>query len=125
LGLVDALWNLSSTHILRIGPRVLMTVVVGCAAGVVGAVLGQFLYEITGQDLLRVVGWTLTGLLIGASVGVYDALARLLQGENVAGAVRKIVNGVVGGGLGGLLGGGLSLVLGILLPKVLGEDKVL
>ena len=123
LGLVDALWNVSSAQIVRIGPRILMTVVGGCGGGLVGAVVGQLLFEITGLGLLKVVGWTLTGLLIGASVGVYDMLARLLQGENMAGAVRKTVSGVLGGALGGLLGGGLYLALGSQLASILGEDK--
>jgi hypothetical protein len=58
-----------------------------------------------------VFGWTLTGLLIGASLGVFEVLSRLLRGEDLRGARRKLLHGTLGGSVGGLLGGVLFLAL--------------
>src|SRR5262249_1623773 len=56
-------------------------------------------------------GWALTGLLIGASLGVFDVLARLVRGQELRGARRKVRNGLLGGTVGGLLGGVLFLYI--------------
>jgi hypothetical protein len=63
----------------------------------------------------------LTGLLIGASVGAYDMFTRLTRGQNPAGAMAKIINGVLGGSIGGLLGGILYLLLGLVLSGLFGR----
>jgi hypothetical protein len=111
LGLVDALWNLSLRRYVQVGVRVVMVVTVGCIGGLMGGAVGQALYEWRQWPVFLVFGWTLTGLLIGASLGVFDIFASLGRKEEVRGARRKIVKGVLGGALGGLLGGALKAVL--------------
>src|SRR5438093_12162021 len=69
LGLVDALWNLSFRRLPQIVMRVGVGVLVGCLAGLLGGVVGQGLYGWKPWEGFRVFGWTLTGLLIGSSVG--------------------------------------------------------
>jgi hypothetical protein len=109
LSLVDALWNVGSRRVGEVAGRVLFAGVVGCIGGFVGGMVGEILYALL--PLLLVFGWVLTGLLIGASLGAYDVLARLLKDEDLHDVSRKVRNGVLGGSLGGLLGGILYLVL--------------
>lgn len=115
LGLVDALF--SSRGFGAVALRGLIVALIGLFSGLLGAAVGQGLYRLTDSELFRAFGWVLTGLLIGASVGVFDVLARLTRGEGASGAVRKVLNGVIGGGIGGLLG----VLLYIPLGKVLGQ----
>jgi hypothetical protein len=111
LGLVDALWNIPFRRLHLIVLRVGVAVVVGSIGGMMGGMIGQFLFSYKALSMFLIIGWTLTGFLIGASVGAYDVLSRLIQQEDPLGAVKKIVNGVVGGTIGGLLGGFLSVAL--------------
>jgi hypothetical protein len=112
LGLVDALLTLDIRQIGSVLTRVGVTVVVGLFGGLFGGVVGQALYGLTNLAPFLIVGWTLTGFLIGAAIGVFDLLARLLKHEDTSGAMKKVINGVIGGTVGGLLGGILSVVLG-------------
>jgi hypothetical protein len=118
LGLVDALWSFSLGQVLQIVPRVLLAGTFGTFGGLVGGFIGQaFLGGLQSPVLswlqipFWLIGWTITGLLIGSSLGVFDILARVVRGEDQRGAWRKIFNGLLGGTLGGLLGGVLFLVL--------------
>jgi hypothetical protein len=111
LGLLDAVCNLSLRRALLIAGRVLTAVVVGSMGGLLGGLLGQVLYEKSPHGLFLILGWTLTGLLIGLSLGVFDLMVGVLRGEDPRGALRKVRNGVLGGTAGGLLGGGLDLFL--------------
>jgi FHA domain-containing protein len=65
----------------------------GFIGGALGGGLGSVIYNLYPVMFSRVVGWTLMGLAIGSVEGVYDL------------SVRKIRNGLVGGGIGGFLGG--------------------
>jgi hypothetical protein len=124
LSLVDALWNLSGRLTVEGGIRVLVAVVIGCLAGLLGGTVGEALSKWTHLSAFIVFGWTLTGMLIGASLGVYDILTRLVRQENLRGARRKMLNGMLGGGLGGLVGGLLSVALSGVLQRVsLFQDK--
>jgi hypothetical protein len=118
LSVVDALGNLHPVQ----APRIAIAAGVGLVGSLAGAALGQLLYNATSLDAVRaaglVVGWTMTGLLIGASLGV----AELVQGIT-RGAVRKLVNGVLGGTLGGLLGGILYLFFGLVLGWIFGRSS--
>jgi hypothetical protein len=113
VGVVDALWNLSSRQTSQVVVRVLAPVAVGCVGGIVGPFIAQllvkFLPRLEGGWVI--LGWTLTGLAVGASVGAYELFARLQRGEGKSGALRKIRNGLLGGALGGLLGGTLLQLL--------------
>jgi len=108
LALVDGLWKQTGRALL-IAARVVVVGLLGAMAGLLGGMLGQALFERWIGFL--VVGWTLTGLLIGAALGCFDLLGALLRGQEIRGALHKIRNGVLGGFLGGLLGGLLYLVL--------------
>jgi hypothetical protein len=111
LAVVDGLWNLSSRQLGRVARRGLVGALAGVLASIPGAILGQLLVNATEKEGLAVVGWTLTGLLIGTSVGVYDTLTRLARGEWLGGAVRKVFHGAIGGFAGGLLGGVLYVAI--------------
>lgn len=111
LTLVDIWWHLSGRDGAEVGWRVLVGGFVGGLGGFVGGSLGQLLYATTQLTLLLLLGWTFTGMLIGASPGMYELLARLARNDDTRSAGRKVSNGVVGGTLGGLVGGLLFLLL--------------
>jgi FHA domain len=127
LSLIDSLATFSWGQVFIIASRVLTAGIVGGFAGFLGGLitggvtrnLNIFPLQIAAQIL----GWTLTGLLIGASVGVFDLLLALLQANDVRGALRKVVHGLSGGALGGLLGSLLYLLLYGALGSLFG-DKV-
>jgi hypothetical protein len=109
LGLLDALWNLPLRRWPQIAARVGTAVLVGAVGGLIGGIAGQTLFSWKPLAAFLVFGWAVTGLLIGASVGVFEILAGLLRKEAVKGRLRKIRSGIAGGALGGLLGGLLSV----------------
>lgn len=111
LSLVDAVWNLGVGRPFAILPRVLCAVLVGAMAGLLGGLLGEALYEKAGWGVFLVLGYTLIGLLIGVSLGLFDLLSGLLMNREPRSALRKTRNGLIGGTLGGLAGGVLSLLL--------------
>jgi type III secretion system (T3SS) inner membrane Yop/YscD-like protein len=117
LGLVDGLWSYAGRWNQQVMLKLGVGVLVGAAAGAAGGIVGQFLYSVA--DVLRIVGWVLTGLLIGASVGVYDIVVRLVRKENLRSALRKIMNGTIGGAIGGFVGGILHLILAAALQTIL------
>ncbi len=123
LGLVDAIF--SSRQVGAIILRALLVSAVGLVGGLLGAAVGQGLYSLTESEVFRAFGWVLTGLLIGASVGVFDVLARLARGEGASGAVRKVINGLIGGSVGGLIGAILYLMLLKALGWLFKRDDVL
>jgi hypothetical protein len=102
--------------------RVLFGGLVGGVGGFVGGMVGQVLYAWTQWQLFLILGWTVTGLLIGASPGIFDLLGRLARSEDTGGAVGKVVKGISGGALGGLLGGLLFLLLRAGWERLLGEQ---
>lgn len=119
LGFVDVLWGLGGGRPRQAVVKGLVVAAIGCASGLLGAAVGQAVYHFTRWDVSTVFGWTLTGLLVGASIGVYDWLAQRAR-QGGGGAGRKVANGCLGGLLGGLVGGVLHLVLGHLLQGFFG-----
>jgi MFS family permease len=119
LGLVDALWNLTLRRWGQVALRVLVAVLVGAVGGLIGGMLGQWLLD--RNEFLFIFGWTLTGLLVGTSIGVYEILAGLMRQENVTGARKKLIKCLVGGAVGGLLGGLLALFLRNAWHKAFGD----
>jgi hypothetical protein len=111
LTLVDIFWHLSGREGAEVSWRVLVGGLVGGLGGFVGGLVGQLLYSATQLSVLLVVGWACTGLLIGASPGMFELLARLARDEESGAARRKVLNGVLGGTLGGLVGGLFFLLL--------------
>ncbi len=65
----------------------------GFIGGALGGGLGALIYSDQLATVSRTFGWTLMGLAIGSVEGIYDL------------NVRKVRNGLIGGGIGGLLGG--------------------
>jgi hypothetical protein len=123
LGLVDALF--SSRGFGAVAVRGLFVALIGLVSGLLGGAVGQGLFDLTDTEwlaeALRAFGWVLTGLLIGASVGVFDVLARLARGEGASGAVRKVLHGLLGGGIGGLLGVLFYILLSMGLARLFGR----
>jgi hypothetical protein len=111
LALVDALWTFSLRRVVAIGLRLATAVIIGSLGGLLGGMVSQALYGWREYDVFLIVGWTITGFLIGVSLGIFDLLSSLLRGQELSAARRKILKGVLGGTLGGVVGGILSLLL--------------
>jgi hypothetical protein len=112
LGVVDAIWNLPAGSYGQMAQRAGASLLVGCFGGLLGGLLGQGLFDLTNNGFFRVLGWTITGLLIGMSLGVFEMVTALQKRQPVTGPRAKLVKGLAGGAVGGLVGGSLSLVLG-------------
>jgi hypothetical protein len=94
--------------------RVAVAVLVGSIGGMMGGMLAEIFFEVFKRmQLFLIPGWTLTGFLIGTSIGVFDVIMRLVRGQDIGGALKKIINGAVGGTIGGLLGAVLLIGLHI------------
>src|SRR5437016_1396908 len=65
---VDAVWNMSLRRVAAVGARVLAAVLVGSLGGFAGGVLGQWLFGWQQLPAFLIIGWGVTGLLIGASI---------------------------------------------------------
>ncbi len=92
-----------------------MAILVGGVGGLVGGLVGSLLYSVS--PVFFVFGWTLTGFLVGASVGAFEFLASVVSGKNQSGSLKKIVKSLVGGAIGGILGGILAMLLGTIGEK--------
>jgi hypothetical protein len=121
LSLIDVSWNLSTGRRSKV-LAVLSAVHVGAFGGLMAAVLGQLLYGWSNNWLFLLFGWTLTGLLIGVSLGAFDLLRRVSWGEDVRPTWGKLQKGMLGGGVGGLLGGLLFVLFKVLWERVF-RDK--
>jgi hypothetical protein len=111
LALVDALWSFPLRQAGAILGRVATALLLGGLAGLFGGLLGEALYSHHPLGTFLVLGYTLVGLLIGASIGVFDLLAGLAGNQETRGALRKVRNGLLGGALGGALGGTVCLLV--------------
>src|SRR5262245_56655038 len=73
LAVVDGVWHLSLTRTGQLLIRVGSAVVAGLVGSLIGTSIGQGLYRLTQAWVIGygfvILGWTLTGLLIGASIG--------------------------------------------------------
>jgi hypothetical protein len=105
LGVVDALWVYSLRQLRHVAPRVLACTAVGAVGGLVGGFTGQLLFDWKHLALLLILGWVLTGLMVGVAIGAFDFLRGWVREEDLRGAGRKVLRGVLGGAVGGLLGG--------------------
>jgi hypothetical protein len=122
LSLVDALWNLSLNQLGQILARVGTAVLIGFIGGLLGGMIGQALYGATsGLGLFLVFGWTLTGLLIGTSLGVFEILSSVIRQADLSGSRKKLINGLIGGTAGGLLGGILALLLRTAFTRIFSD----
>jgi hypothetical protein len=72
----------------------------------VGGLIGGFLGEVLrGGGFPVFIGWIITGVFIGASIGVFDLMKAGSAGEDLRMPLKKTLNGIYGGCLGGFLGG--------------------
>ena len=116
LSLVDSLWSMSWRNLGTILLRVGVALLVGGVGGLMGGLIGSLLYS--KSAIFFVFGWTLTGLLIGASIGAYEFLNSIISGSNQAGARKKVLKTLIGGTIGGILGGVLAMLLRMLLQRI-------
>ena len=86
LSVVDSLWNTSWRHAGTILLRVAVALLVGGVGGLLGGLVGSLLYGVSA--IFFVFGWTLTGLLIGASIGAFEFLSSIVSGKNQDGAEK-------------------------------------
>jgi hypothetical protein len=105
LGVVDALWVFSLRQVRHVLPRVVVCALVGTVGGLVGGVVGQLLVNWRDWAVLLILGWVLTGLMVGLAIGAFDFLRAWVREEDLRGVRRKVMRGVLGGTIGGLLGG--------------------
>ncbi len=127
LGLVDALWNLSMTQYIPILLRVGTAVIIGAIGGLLGGSIGEALYQPTQQTVFGpvafVFGWTLTGLLVGTSIGVFELTNAMIQKQDVGGATKKLLKALGGGAAGGILGGILAYLFLIAWTSIFSEKN--
>ncbi len=109
-GLVDARAAASQRDFTALGVRLTLALLFGAAGGLIGGFLGQLFYGWLQWEFWRVLGWVLTGVLVGAAPSAFDFLSAVLRNEERRGARRKLRNGLIGGTVGGLVGG-FSLLL--------------
>lgn len=109
LSMLDAFWVFGLNRLGPIAMRVGVALFVGAVGGLLGGVLGQWLYST--WFFFYVIGWTLTGALIGASIGTFDIMVSVAKKQDVINPKRKLIKCLIGGTIGGLLGGILTLVV--------------
>ncbi len=106
LGLVDALWVHALRPLWRVIPRLGVCVAIGTIGGLLGGAIGQFLFdEFADRVVFQIIGWVLTGLMVGVAIGSYDFLRSWVCEEELGFVASKVMRGLVGGAVGGLLGG--------------------
>jgi hypothetical protein len=108
LGMIEAAWSIPAC---RIGARtasVLLGVLVGSLGGLLGGVIGQQLQGEESGGSFSVLSWTISGLLIGVSIGAYGLLAGVRGRKGLGGPLRQVGRGMLGGAAGGMLGGALA-----------------
>jgi hypothetical protein len=122
LGTVDALWVYSLRQLRHVLPRVVICTAIGSIGGLVGAVVGQLLYDWEPWAAFLIFGWVFTGFMVGVSIATFDCLRGWVLEEDLRGVRRKIVRNMLGGTFGGLLGGILDWELSTgrlgILPKI-------
>jgi hypothetical protein len=105
LGSLDALWVYALPQLGHIVPRVLLCTAVGGIGGLVAGVVGQLLYEQASVPTPLILGWALTGVMVGVSIGSFDFLGAWVREQELRGVRGKVRRGALGGLIGGLLGG--------------------
>jgi hypothetical protein len=122
LSLLDTVMSLTtSKREAQLG--ILVAVLVGGFGGLMAAMFGQGLYGSLNHWIFLLIGWTLTGLLIGASIGAYSFLTRLLRDEDIKPAWGKLRKGLLGGTAGGALGGVVFLLFRAIFVGIFGGKE--
>lgn len=111
LACVEAFGGGGTPRVGALVARGVSALAVGAVGGWAGGSLGQLFFIQYNRSVYFVLGWALTGLLIGAAPAAFDVIAARMRGQDGGGARRKARNGLLGGTVGGLLGGGMALAL--------------
>ncbi len=111
LGLVDAIWNLSLRRFGAVLVRVGIGFLVGAVGGMIGGMVGAYLYFQLQKAHVLILGWMLTGLLVGVSISVFELLNGFVQKRDLKGARKKMIKCLLGGVVGGAAGGSLAVFL--------------
>ena len=109
IGAVDALLN--AVGFQRI-VRILICLGIGFVGGLFGGLVGEFLHDKLHFPIF--IGWILTGICIGSSIGIFDLLRAVMTQGDLRMPLKKTLNGIYGGFLGGFLGG---VLFGLLFPN--------
>jgi hypothetical protein len=108
IGAMDALLNAAgSERLVRVG----ICLLVGLLGGLVSGVVLETAHTYLG--IPSFLCWIFVGVVIGASLGVYDLLQASSRRQRARAPRKKIINGIVGGLLGGLVGGLLNDMLSL------------
>ncbi len=118
LTLLDRVWTVSSASRREARLGLLASVVIGAFGGLIAAVFGQVLYGALDHWIFLLIGWTLTGFLVGSSIGAFALLERLFREQDARAAWAKVKKGMMGGSAGGALGGIVFLLLKLLWDGV-------
>jgi|694.fasta_scaffold01521_23 MFS family permease len=124
VGVLDTVWSTGKSDIKRLVIRSLGAGFVGLFGGILGGVTGSVIVRITGVQFFVLIGWTISGLLIGLSLGLFD-LVFALATKSPAPHDNKIKNGLMGGALGGFLGGAFFLFFKLSLGAIFGRENLL
>jgi FHA domain len=124
LSLLDSVWVCGLSRYFAILARVAVAIVVGALGGLLGGLLGQFLFEKTTSLTFFVVGWTLTGSLVGVSISSFEVLSSLVKGKDFKSAKSKLLKCLIGGTVGGLLGGLVALMIRLNFPKLFPNKSI-
>ncbi|MEI7687606.1 MAG: FHA domain-containing protein [Planctomycetota bacterium] len=115
LSVVDALWNVGWRNVRVFAARVITAVALGALGGFLGGGLAQWLIGQFGNQWpivgFFVLGWTLAGLIMGASVAAFEWILSRIRQRNRRAATAKLLRCTLGGGLGGLIGALASYML--------------
>lgn len=130
LSLLDATFNLSFRQTGKVFQRVFSAVIVGIFAGLIGSFIGGSLFWWAQQiDVIHkispvflIIGWTIVGFLVGASIGFFEVLKGIFTGKDFWGSLKKMIKCLMGGTLGGILGGIIFFVMTYLATKIF-RDK--
>ena len=74
--------------------------------------MGQLLFDWKNLVVLLILGWMLTGLMVGVSIGTFDLLRCWVCEQDLRWPTARMLRGILGGTVGGLLGGLLDWQLG-------------
>ncbi len=89
LTMVDTLWSMTGKEGLTLIWRLLFGGAVGGLGGFVGGLIGQVLYSRTQLGIFLILGWSITGMLIGIAPGIFDLLARLAHDQPTRGPAPR------------------------------------
>jgi len=129
LSFLDAVFNLSLNQLGKVVLRVFAAVLVGIFGGLFGSFIGGSFVYLTQKypsvsfftPIAIILGWTIVGSLIGASISLFEVFTSLATRKDFTGSSRKLIKCALGGTVGGLLGGvfviGFESVSGHLTSK--------